>query len=223
MPVKKDHTQEILLRKIPDGAQRIKVRTELGKTRYRPIGEVAKTDTIEIDVDGNPVVMMTNPGRRKKVRRDPAHPVAKKLMDDKGVAISNDPIMKTVREDPESPTVLQFIIQGLGEEQASLKFEREEMERKGKDTAALSTKRIQALRVLSETWLKRMDQLGSKSIDLEGGTFGALFGLIVDTFQEAMMGAKIQSEQINTVLSKLSLMLDDKWKAEARSRMKKGQ
>jgi hypothetical protein len=210
-----------LLAKVPPAATRVLVRTAKGDQKYKPIADLADTDRIQTNKHGDPIVMKGKPGRKSAVDVGPANATVAEILKRKSAALDSDEILVQMKANPESADLLQAIIVGLGEESASLKFEREEAAREGKDTSGYSTKRVQALRATAETWLKRMDQLTAKSIDLDSPGFGILFKFIMDTFREAMNGAKLRPEQVETIFAKFSSMVDDDWKVEAKGRMKR--
>jgi hypothetical protein len=210
-----------LLARIPPSATRVRILTAKGDTKYKAMDDLADDDRIQVNKTGDPIVMKGKPGRKSAVNVGPANATVAVLLQRKQTAMDTDAILTQMKADPASADLLQAIIVGLGEEAASLKFERTEAAREGKDTSGLSSKRVQALRATADTWLKRMDQLSARSIDMESPGFGILFKIIMDTFREAMNSAKLRPEQIETVFAKFSSMVDDDWKNEAKIRMKR--
>ena len=112
------------------------------------------------------------------------------------------------------------MVLAIGEEAASLRFERMEAERKGTDTSQLSMRRVAALKAIGDTWIKRKEQIQSRMIDLESPSFQALFQFISETFVRAMQSAGVRQELSDTVIAQFAKQLDDSWKNEAKSRMK---
>lgn len=211
-----------LLAKVPPSATRVKVLTAKGQRKYKALDDLADDDMIQTNKDGDPIVMKGKPGRKSTPNIGPANATVAAILQRKQSALQGDSILKTIGSSPDSPDVLHEVIKGLGEEAASLKFEREEAARDGKDTTAISSRRVQALRATAETWLKRADQLGSKLIDLEGAPFAALFRHQMETLRDAMLGSRMRDEQIEMVLNKFADIVDsDDWKNEANIRMKK--
>jgi len=218
---KDKNRRDALLAKVPKGSKRIKVIDENGKERYRDIGDLALGDEIQTNVHGIPIVMKGKPGRRRSVELKPANDIiAQKIQEKEGV-IDSDPILTKAKADPESPDVLQEIINALGEEQASILWERLEAERHGDETSQLSGRRIQALKTMADTWLKRKEQLVSRGVDLSSPGFRAIFEWIMATFHEAMSSSGLRPEHIEAVFAKVSQDVDtDEWAAEAKRRMK---
>ena len=210
-----------LLAKVPDGATRIQVKTEMGHIKYKDIADLADKDEIQVKKDGTPIVMMTKPGRKKDVTLDPATPEVAEKIRRKNEIIDTDSILEVARENPESPDVLQQILLALGEEAASIGFERQEAERQGQETSLISNRRISALKAIGDTWLKRKEQISARGVDMQSPAFKVLFEFIMGTFRGALEDAGLAGEMVETVFSKLASSLNDEsWEAEAKRRMK---
>jgi len=206
---------------VPKGATRIQVKDEFGNKRYRSLFEVTDTDEIQISKTGEPVVMMSKPGRPLDVELKPATPAVAEMIRQKEKALDEDPIMAHVKRDPESSDVLHFALQALAEEAASIGFERKEAERRGEFTSDLSIRRVNTLKTLVDTWLKRKEQVSAKEIDLKSPMFQALFGFMLETVGDAMNTCGVRRELIETVFSKLAKEMESgQWEADARIRMR---
>jgi hypothetical protein len=209
-----------LLAKIPPSATRVLVHTAKGEQKYKAISDLSDSDEIQTNKFGDPIVMKGAPGRKTPLEVGPVNQTVAVLLQRKKGSLDTDPVLLKTKQDPDSPDVLHEVIQGLAEEAASLRFERDEAAREGKDTSGLSAKRIQALRAVGDTWLKRMDQMAGKTIDLDSQGFSALWKFMLETLREAMNAAKMRPEQVETVFAKYAAMVGDEWKVEARNRMK---
>jgi hypothetical protein len=214
---------ELLKRAKELGAVRVKVTTPLGRSEYKDLDMVGEKDDVEIRLNGDPVIMKGKPGRKGKsptaVAGAPVNEYVGEQVKLKYHAVQKDDIIRTVQKSPDSPDVLNQVILAIGEEAASLAFERRTAEMEGKETATLSSRRVQALRAMGETWLKRMDQVANKTIDLEGPAFKKVFGYIVESFREAMASIGYREEETDTILAKFSSLITDEWKAEAKNRI----
>ena len=219
-PNKDKQDRADLLAKIPPSATRVRVITAKGEQKYKEISELADADVIQTNKFGDPIVMKSAPGRKTAVDVGPANATVAVLLRRKQDTLDHDPVYLKTKKAPDSPDVLHEVIVGLSEEAASLKFERDEAAREGKDTSGLSAKRVLALRAVGDTWLKRMDQMAGKLIDMESPAFHTLFKHMMDTFREAMNASKLRPEQIETVFAKFSAMTSEEWKVEAKNRMK---
>jgi hypothetical protein len=142
------------------------------------------------------------------------------LLEKKQDALRDDGILNQAKDDPDSPDVLYGVMLGLSEEAASIRFERTEAERTGKETSQLSGRRINALKAVGDTWLKRREQIITRGIDLDSPAFRTVTEFLLETVREAMHATGVRTEMVETVFSKLSHMLDDEWEAEARNRVK---
>lgn len=213
--------RDAIMALVPDGAKRIKVQTEKGERKYKDLADLADSDVIVLNRDGIPVVMMSNPGRKKIPDIAPANDVVAEILKRKKEVIDQDAILTTARSNPDSPDVLHHVIVELGQEVASLVFERMEAERNGKDTTNVSVKRISGLKALADTWLKRKDQLVNREIDMNSPGFRAVMKFAMETWKEAMAASGLRPEMVETVFTKAARMMnDDTWEHEAKARMK---
>lgn len=224
--IKDKQARADLLAKIPHGAARVQVLTAKGELKYKAVIDLADSDEIQTNKYGDPVVMKGNPGRKTPITVTapavvaPANATVAAVLQRKAASLAHDPVYRTTQKAPDSPDVLHQVMLGLSEEAASLKFERDEAARNNEGTANLSAKRVQALRAVGDTWLKRMDQMAGKLIDLDSPGFLAVYKLLMETMREAMNGAKLRDEQIETVFAKFASLVNDEWKVEAKNRMK---
>lgn len=213
-----------LLAMVPKGATRVQVRDEKDSLRYREIHDLADKDVIQVTKKGDPVVMMAKPGRRLDdgvVTLEPANDTVAELMKQKQSIMERDPIIETARTAPESTDLLHFVMVALAEEASSIGFERSEAERQGAETSNISTRRINALTKLVETWLKRKDQITSKEIDLKAPATRALFQYVFEMFKDAMEMSEMAPEMTETVFAKVAKVLEsEQWSNEAKNRMK---
>ena len=219
---KKDPKQDRadLLAKIPPSATRVLIVTAKGIKKYKPVEEVLDSDVIQTNKSGDPVVMKKSPGRKKPTIVGPANATVAVLIRRKEEALGADPVLLKAKKDPDSPDVLHEVILGISEEAASLRFERDEAAREGRDSSGMSAKRVQALRAVGDTWLKRKDQLAGKVIDMDSQGFQELFKFMMSTLKDAMNSVKMRDEEIETVFAKFASMITDDWKVEAKNRMK---
>jgi hypothetical protein len=139
----------------------------------------------------------------------------------KNDSILKDPVLQAVKTSPEDAAVLHQVVLALGEEAASLGFERLEAERDGKETSNISIRRVNTLKALADTWLKRKDQIVSRGIDLNSPVFKALLQYLLETFQEALVETGERPEMVEAVFARLGKLMSEGWEAEAKNRMKK--
>jgi hypothetical protein len=221
-------TREELLALIPEDAVRIKVRDEKGKERYRNIENnfdaILASDEIVVH-NGSVVTMAEKPGRRKKTPvpkpPPPVNQTVAALVQQKKNFFDTDPLLQQLESGIDAEDVLHLVMTGFAQEAASLNFERIEAERTGKETSQLSIRRINALKALGETWIKRKEQLSGRMIDLESPAFRKLFEFMLECFRESMLKGGIPRDQAETVFVALSeRMTEETWEEEARKRMR---
>ena len=147
----------------------------------------------------------------------------KALQDRKRQTYKRDMVLRTTKKNSESSKVLDAVLIGLAEEATSIKFEKEELERRGESTAQLSHRRIMALKAVSETWLRKRELTGSDgAIDLGSKEFQALFGFIMETFRIACDDAGARPELVDTIFSRFAEAISDQdWVSDAKNRMEK--
>ena len=205
----------------PPEAQRIKVKDEYGKERWRELGEVRDTDFVVTNKQGFPIIMKGAPGRKFSPREAPiANEAVARTIRRKDATRENDIVLQVTKTNPESPDVLRSVMSELAEEAASLRFEREEAERNGEDTSSLSTKRARVLQAVGDTWLKRKAQISQDAMDLDGPEFEAVFAFLVETFRDSMLECNARPEMVETVVAKFASKLDAEWKSEAKKRVR---
>jgi len=218
---KSKEEQERLLALLPPGSKRILVVTEKGDQIYRDVAAVSETDVIQVNKDGIPIVMKAAPGRPQNVELAPVNRVVAEIVRRKNDSILKDPVLQAVKTSPEDAAVLHQVVLALGEEAASLGFERLEAERDGKETSNISIRRVNTLKALADTWLKRKDQIVSRGIDLNSPVFKALLQYLLETFQEALVETGERPEMVEAVFARLGKLMSEGWEAEAKNRMKK--
>ena len=209
-----------LLRNLPEGTTRIQVVDSNGKTSWKKPADVDLQDQITLNNDGEPIVMRGQPGRKAKIALPPADDAVAEIQEAKSEHFRDDPLTTIVAKDPEADEVLNLVMTGLAEEAASLEFERQEAERKGKDTSTYSLRRGNLLKLTGELWLKRRERLQEGHIDMDSPAFQALFSLLLETLKGAMEDAGVRTEHVETTFTKLAKRLNDRWKQEAKARMK---
>lgn len=209
----------------PDDWPRVRVLDSDGKIRWRKLYAIEEMDVIETNDDGEPFLMRGSPGRKPRPNLDAVNDEAEEIMRRKEEEVKLDPIVKIVNEDPDSPLVLNALLAAIAEESASLRSDRREAERRGTDpdtVSSLSVRRINALKGIGDTWLRRKEQVASSIVDMDSPSFAALFGMIIENFTEAMASMGTRPEQIDAVIGEFSKIVDDpSWKVDAQKRMKK--
>lgn len=221
-------SRDEVLALVPKGAVRVRVIDEKGNERWRDIEEnfdsVLDTDEIVL-ISGKPQVQRGHPGRRKKMPAPKPPPAVNntvaQLQAAKNAFIGSDDLLSRIDKNPDSDDILHLVMRGFAQEAASLLFERNEAERTGNETSQLSIRRINALKALGETWIKRKDQISGKTIDMASPAFIRLFEFMTSTFREAMHAGGVPRDQAETVFARLSTrMSEETWEQEAQKKMR---
>ena len=208
---------------IPEGATRLKVRDPNGKILWRKIKDIKDDDKPDFNEKGAPVFMFGSPGKpsvEKEVEK--ASTPAEKNRIIKKDYLKKDVVSSAISTDIDSSDVLDSVLVGLAEESASLAFEREEAEKRGEGTSQISLRRVNALKAVGDTWLKKREIISSKSLDLESKAFQIVFGHIAETFRKACDESGVRPEMSETIFANFAKMVEDEdWTREAKSKMEK--
>jgi hypothetical protein len=140
----------------------------------------------DADVGLDNVVQITaqkrGPGRPKKIEAAPqeadlAHHA--EVIEAKSRFMSADALVASLEHREDAREVLHKILIGLAREAASLEFQRIELEKRGRDPAQVSSRRIDALKKIAEIELK-LRELDQEGANLSGEQMQRVFGLWVD-------------------------------------------
>jgi len=214
---------------IPQGVSRVQVVDDMGKVLWRKPSDIKGTDTIRYNPQtGEPLVMYGTPGKPSvQGVVPPSQPLPSATISAiktrRKDVIETDAIVDVARRTPDSSDLLSRVIEGLAEETASLAFERSEAERRGESTAQISIKRVQALKAVGDTWLKKKEITSSKGVDLESSAFKIVFSHIAETFRRACDESGIRPEMAESIFAEFGKMVDDPdWLKEAIGKIDKG-
>jgi len=211
-----------LLEMLPQGIARVRVTSAEGKQCYKAVPDILDTDTVDLTAAGNPIVMRTPPGRPQgsKTTLAPVSKQAEEVSQAKDSHEALSDLVAVTRQNSEADAVFHTLMNGLATEITSLEFERKEAERKGEDTSNISSKRVRAIKTMTDAWLKKREKVDSGTIDMEGVAFKALFSFMLETVRGAMGDSGMRPEHIETVFAKLSKRLADGWTEDAKARMR---
>ena len=213
--------RKYILDNLPEGTRRVQVINDQGKTYYKnPTDVDLVRDEIVLSQDGKPVVMRGKPGRKFKTKLLPPTPQIGEVEQARAEHLENSLFIKSATKDPEADEVLNAVVVGMAEEVAVLEFERLEAQRLGEEVSNLSVKRARVLKGMADTLLKRKVATQGGYIDLDSPQFKVLFSLLLETFKESMVLGGCRTEQMEQTFTRLVKALDDRWKEEARTRMK---
>lgn len=153
-------------------------------------------------------------GRPRKVERMPTTSDLEyhaEMSEEKTRFIDQDPVYKAAVGKCESSEILHIIKSQVAREAAALEFQRIENEKFGRDTAQISTRRIDALTKIANIELE-IKKLGGDILDLRGEKFQRIFKLLIGKF-ETVAGDVLQPEQVDLLFNRLSTEMEG-WEEE---------
>lgn len=134
--------------------------------------------------------------------------------------LMDDDICIAIKEDEVPDTVLKVVLQGLAEEQASLRCLRKKKGKEDKDTSFISLKRGTLLKYMSETLLQRQALTGgSGELDLRGPKFREIFKMFLEIISDTFDEVKIPAEYREMFFHALSRNLEG-WEERAEKKIK---
>ncbi len=144
-------------------------------------------------------------GRQREVRRMPTTSDLEyhaQMAEAKAEFIDKDPVFAAIARHADSMDILATVRQAVAKEAAALHFQRIENEKYGKDTAQVSTRRIDALKKIADIELE-IKKLGGANIDVHSEKMQRIFKFFVDTVRSTLEG-NLSPEQIDLVFNRLS-------------------
>ncbi len=168
------------------------------------------------DKEGN-IKVKRRVGRPRTVNRKPdisdlAYHA--EMSEEKRRFIDEDPVVRITQSRKEPVEVLRVISTEIAREQAALNFQRVENEKFGKDTAQVSSRRVEALAKIANIELD-MKKLGTGDIDFGSEKFKMVFQLWVDTLREVAEEI-MPPEQIDLFFNRFSSKMEG-WEEKASS------
>lgn len=154
-------------------------------------------------------------GRPRSVERMPTTSDLEyhhEMSEEKQRFIEKDPIVKASFSNKDSSEILHIVKTQVAKEAAALEFQRIENEKYGKDTAQISTRRIDALTKIANIELE-IKKLGGDILDLKGEKFQRVFKLLIESFQEVASNV-LSEEQVDLLFNRLGTALEG-WEERA--------
>ena len=165
----------------------------------------------------NALVVKRGPGRPRKVERMPTtsdleyHAL---MTEEKMRFTETDPLVRAIEGNCDTMTLLHRVKLDIAREQSALHFQRIENEKRGVDTAQISSRRIDALERLAKIELK-IREADRDSINLGSEKMQKIFALWVEVMREVAQEV-LPSEFMDMFFSKFSLAMED-WEEKAQN------
>jgi len=160
-------------------------------------------------------------GRPPKIPIEPVDEVVAQLMRNKKRHLRDDALVTQLIEAPDSMDVLDVAMVELAKEAGSLDFERQEAERKGKDTTTISAKKITSIKAVIDTYFKKRETVMSESLDFSSNTFQLLFKFWVDKISAACDEVEMKDEMRQRFFDVMQELFEG-WEREALKYVKSG-
>lgn len=141
-----------------------------------------------------------------------------RMSEEKARYVEADPVVTAAKECADSVDFLRGIKLEIAREAAALRFQRVQNEQLGRDTAQISTRRIEALNKVASIEFD-IKKLGADMIDLRGERFQRVFKLWFEMVANAAKNI-MQPEQFDLFLNQLETTFDG-WEDSASQVMAK--
>lgn len=179
-----------------------------GVIRLLPVQDAPRTGK-------NDLTVKRGRGRPRKVERMPTTTDLEyhaEMLVEKDKFIKEDPLVSAVAGRAEPIDVLRLVKAQIAEECAALHFQRLENEKRGRDTAQVSTRRIESLKKIADIEFE-MRKLGADSIDLKSERFQRVFVFLIQILRETAEQT-LPPEQIEVFFNRLESALHG-WEEKA--------
>jgi len=179
-----------------------------GVIRLLPVQDAPRTGK-------NDLTVKRGRGRPRKVERMPTTTDLEyhaEMMVEKDKFVKEDPLVGAVAGRAEPIEVLRLVKAQIAEECAALHFQRLENEKRGRDTAQVSTRRIESLKKIADIEFE-MRKLGADSVDLKSERFQRVFLFLIQILKETAEQT-LPPEQIEVFFNRLESALQG-WEEKA--------
>jgi hypothetical protein len=163
----------------------------------------------------NKLTVSRSRGRPRKVERMPTTSDLEyhaRMTEAKASFIDQDPIVRAASKHTEPMAMLAVIRTEVAKESAALHFQRIENEKFGKDTAQVSSRRIDALKKIADIELE-LKKMGADVIDVHSEKFQRIFKLWIDTIRE-IAEETMNPQQIDLFFNRLTTSMEG-WEEKA--------
>lgn len=116
--------------------------------------------------------------------------------------VKNQPLVKAL-VDGEPSTAMNMLLIEIAEEISHLKYERRKAAEEGRATAKYTAARVNSLKSLAETIIRRKEAAIAENLDLKSPRIQKIFKIWMQFFYEAMEKSNVSSEVINVVFQQM--------------------
>lgn len=157
------------------------------------------------DGGGDALKVQRRVGRPRKVERMPTTSDLEyhaQMTEAKAKFIDSDSVVQAAKRSADPMEMLSVIRGEVAKESAALHFQRIENEKFGKDTAQVSTRRIDALKKIADIELE-IKKMGGGEIDVKSEKMQRIFKFFIETVQ-GILQENLRPEQVDLVFNLLS-------------------
>lgn len=154
-------------------------------------------------------------GRPRKVERMPTTSDLEYnalMSEEKSKFIDGDPVYKASVDKASSSEILHLVKTQVAREAAALAFQRIENEKSGKDTAQVSSRRIDALIKIANLEIEK-NKHGGDILDLGSESFQRVFKMLVDTMRQVAVEV-LPEEQVDLLFNRFGSAMEG-WEERA--------
>ena len=133
--------------------------------------------------------------------------------------VKSQQLVKSIAEGSEN--TMEVLLLEIAEEISHLKWERRKASKDGKNTAAYTIGRINGLRSLAETIIRKKESDTSDNFDLKSPKMRKLFEIWMSTFYESMEKSGVNREIIDVVFQQIKadmLTIEQRMEVELNSK-----
>jgi hypothetical protein len=155
-------------------------------------------------------------GRPRKIERKPVESdleYHEMIVKERAEFIEEDPIVRSIQNRSDTAELMNRIKEEVARETAALHHQRLENGKFGRDTAQISTRRIDGLKKIAEIELE-IKRMGADTINLKSERMQKLFQYIIAAFREGCVQINMSPEQIDLLFNHLSTNLEG-WEEKA--------
>jgi hypothetical protein len=123
--------------------------------------------------------------------------------------IRKQELVKVIKEDASTASVVDAVLVEIAEELSHLKYERRKAAKEGKNTANYTVSRINSLRSMAELLLKRKEAALAERLDLKSPRLQKIFEVWMEFFSESMVKCQIPDHLIDLVFQQMKADMKD--------------
>lgn len=149
-------------------------------------------------------------GRPKKVERKPNQTDLEyhaMMADERDKFIASSKVVSAVQNHTDAADMLRLIKEQLAIEAAALEWQRNENQKYGKDTAQVSSRRVEALKKMADLEVD-IKKMGADTINLKSEKFQRVFKYLIGNFREVCVEIGLRPEQIDLLFNRLASALE---------------